>query len=103
MTLKRLLTLFALLSVLISSVAFAAPAAGQSNAPGAAELCREIDDEGEFNDVYCITRGECVNLVKGPGSEQSNNVAAAICGSELVRAIFGGTNKGQCIQEVRDL
>ncbi len=103
MTVKRLLTLFALLTVLISSVAFAAPAAAQSDSSAAAEFCRMLDEEGVLDDPSLqITRGECVNLVKGPSSANANNFIAAACGATIVQEFTETTNKGQCIKVLRD-
>jgi hypothetical protein len=102
MTVKRLLTLFGLLTVLISSVAFATPTMAQDvPANEAAELCRMLDEEGVL-EFFGVTRGECVNLVTGPASANANNFIAAICGAEIVQEFTETTNKGQCIKVLRD-
>jgi len=79
---------------------FLAPAAYAAPANDAAATCKAIDDDGGL-DQAGITRGECVNLIKGPASEQSNNFIAAVCGFEFVQDVTGTTNKGQCIKVLR--
>ena len=102
---KSLLVLFTLLTVLFSSVAFATTSSANGfggNAPAneAAEICRELDAEGELKE-FGLTRGECVNLFMGPASENANNFRAAICGIEFVQGLTETTSKGQCIKALR--
>lgn len=99
---KSLLVLFALLTVLISGMAFASPTVAQQDVPAneAAELCREFDDAGEL-DREGITRGECVNIFMGPASENANNFIAGVCGFDFALEITETTNKGQCIKALR--
>jgi hypothetical protein len=47
------------------------------------------------------TRGECVNALIGPASENANNCLAAICGIDAAQAELGVTSKGQCIKALR--
>lgn len=105
---KRLLTLVALLSVLVSSVAFAAPAmAGVEEDPAnvAAEICRELDEEGILGtgDFTGENRGKCVHFFMGPSSQNANNFIAALCGLDLGQLITGTTSKGECIKFARTL
>jgi hypothetical protein len=103
MTVKRLLTLFGLLTVLLSSVAFATPTMAQGvPANDAAEICRSLDEEGVL-DEFGVTRGECVNLFKGPASANANNFIAAVCGVDFIQENLGVSNKGQCIKVVKEL
>ena len=105
MTVKRLLTLFALLTVLISSVAFATPTMAQNDVPAneAAEFCRMLDEEGVLDDPSLqITRGECVNILKGPSNENANNFIAGACGATSVQEFTETTSKGQCIKVLRN-
>ena len=97
MMLKRLFALFALLTVLISSVAFAAPAVAQEPEQSAPELCREVDEQGLLDEIG-INRGECVNILMGFESENFHRVIVGFCGSEDVQEFTETTNKGQCIK-----
>ena len=105
MMLKRLFALFALLTVLISSVAFATPTMAQNDVPAneAAEFCRMLDEEGVLDDPSLqITRGECVNILKGPSNENANNFIAGVCGATSVQEFTETTSKGQCIKVLRN-
>ena len=97
MTVKRLLTLFGLLTVLISSVAFAAPAIAQEPEQTAPEACRQFDEDGLLDEIG-INRGECVNILMGQDSGNIHRVIVGFCGSEDIQEEFGTTNKGQCIK-----
>ena len=106
MNLKRLLTLFALLSVLFTSVAFASPTVAQifeSPANEAAEFCRELDEEGILGTGSSTgaNRGECVNFLMGPASQNANNFIAGACGFDVVQLITGTTSKSECIKFLR--
>ncbi len=97
---KALLVMFAILSL---TLGFAGTASAQSlPANDAAELCRVLDEAGVLDELG-LTRGECVNLFKGPASENANNFIAAICGVESSQEFTGTSNKGQCIKVVKVL
>ena len=68
----------------------------------AAELCRVLDAAGDLA-LYGLTRGECVILLKGPATEQSSDFISGVCGYTSSLEYLGVTNKGQCIQAVREL
>ena len=68
--------------------------------PTAAELCRQFDEQGLL-DLIGNTRGECVNVLSGPASEEAAYRIAAICGRENIWLILGVENKGQCIQALQ--
>ena len=97
MALKHLFTFFALLTVLISSVAFAAPAVAQEPEPTVPETCRQFDEDGVLDELG-LTRGECVNILKGFESGNIHRVIVGFCGSEDIQQQLGTTNKGQCIK-----
>ena len=81
-----------------------APAAGAFHLDPneAAELCRQLDEQGVLDQPGInVTRGECVNLISGPASENANNFVAALCGLDYVQQYTGTTNKGQCIKVLR--
>jgi hypothetical protein len=82
-----------------ASLFMAIPASAASPASDAAGLCTLVADQLP---QFGINQGECVNLVKGPASNNSNNFIAAICGIDLVQG-FLGENKGQCIKTIRSL
>ena len=86
--------------VLAGSLFMAAPASAlqivPQPAPDAAELCRSAEGEGFLFGV--TTRGECVNILKGPSSESSSSFIAGICGSDRVQFLSGATNKGECVK-----
>lgn len=63
----------------------------------AAEACREAEDQGVLEELG-ITRGECVNSLGTPGSENASSRIAALCGQEFAQQFTGTSNKGQCIQ-----
>ena len=68
----------------------------------AAELCRQLDEEGVLDAPGNeVTRGECVNILTGPASENANNFIAGICGLAFAQESTGTTSKGQCIKIVR--
>ncbi len=103
MLLKRLFAFVALLTVLVSSIGFASPTAAQQDVPAneAAEFCRELDAAGVLDDEG-VTRGECVNILRGPASENANNFIAGLCGLDFALEVTETTNKGQCIKVLRD-
>jgi hypothetical protein len=82
-----------------ASLFMAIPASAALPAPDATKLCKLVADQLP---QFGINQGECVNLVKGPASDNSNNFIAAICGIDLVQG-FLGENKGQCIKTTRSL
>jgi hypothetical protein len=101
---KRLVMIVALLTLVVSPVVFASGAAAQSGAPAAAEVCRQLDEAGVLDRPNNqLTRGECVNLLKGRSSPQANNFIAADCGQAETQEFAQTTNKGQCIKTVRAL
>ena len=109
MMLKRLFALVALLTVLVSSIGFAASASAQTADPdapgdsGVAALCRDFDEAGGLDvNGLLITRGECVTIVAGENFE-SQRYIAGVCGIDVVQASFGTTSKGQCIQVINKL
>ena len=67
----------------------------------AAEACRQFDEAGLLA-ALGVTRGECVNLHKGPVSENANNFIAAACSTPTGLTLTGTTNKGQCIKVLRE-
>src|SRR5215212_5380622 len=71
--------------------------AAQIPANEAAERCRALDEAGVLEDAG-VTRGECVNILKQPSSENANNFIAGRCGLDIVQAALGVENKGQCIK-----
>jgi hypothetical protein len=99
---KRVVLVIALLTLVVSPLVFSSVAVAQSDASVAAEMCRALDESGDLEDLG-ITRGECVNILKGPSSEQANNRIAGLCGETGIQAFFGVTNKGQCIKAARAL
>jgi hypothetical protein len=88
---KALLILFAILSL---TLGFVGTTSAQSEIPAneAAELCREFNENGTL-DALGLARGECVNIVKGPASENASNFFAGVCGIELNQE-FLGVSKG---------
>jgi hypothetical protein len=66
----------------------------------AAAICRKLDAKGVLTRAKA-TRGECVNLFKGPSSPKANNQIAAACGIDFLQRFLGVNNKGQCIKELR--
>jgi hypothetical protein len=92
----------AVAALAFSTVVLGATGAGAAPAGDAAEACRQIDDAGELA-LLGVTRGECVNLLKGPSSGRSDNFAAAFCGLDDLQLLLGGTNKGQCIKALRTI
>jgi len=84
---------------IVASPVFAAP----TGASDAAAFCQELNAEGFLLEELGITVGECVNLVKGPVNENSNNFVAAICGVDFIQEDVGTTTKGQCIKVVRTI
>lgn len=66
-------------------------------AQDAVEFCKMLAEEGVLKDEG-VTFGECVTILKGPSSENSNNVIAGACGIDGIVADFGASNKGQCIK-----
>ena len=101
---RRFMSWLVVLTMALSTLPFGAitASADPTNAAEVAELCRQADEEGIL-DEFGITRGECVNLGKGPASENANNFVAALCGLDALQESVGATNKGQCIQAVREL
>jgi hypothetical protein len=93
---KRLRTSLAVLTVLISSIAVAAPASAQNENPNtyAVDFCRGLEEEGLL-DALGITFGECVNIFAGLETQNINRAIAGFCGIDFFQAIFG--NKGQCV------
>ena len=87
---------------LAGSLFMAAPASAlqivPQPAPDAGEFCRAADEGGFLFGV--TTRGECVNILKGPSSDNSISFIAGICGSDLFQSLSGTTNKGECIKAV---
>ncbi len=99
---KRFAMLFVLLGIFMAPVvAFhGTVAAAPGGARDAVALCQELNAEGVLAD-FGVTFGECVNLFKGPASENANNFIAAICGVDFIQEEVGTTSKGQCIKIVR--
>ena len=102
MTVKRLLTLFGLLMVLASSVAFAAPAIAQEPEQTAPDACRQFDEDGLLDELG-LTRGECVNILKGFESGNIHRIIVGACGEEELQEQLGTTNKGQCIKVLTEM
>lgn len=104
MVLKRSLAAFMLAALLVSTFAFAfaATASADSDASAAVDFCRELDEAGELEEAG-VTFGECVNIIKGPSSENANNFVAGLCGLDEALVLTGTTNKGQCIKALRDM
>jgi hypothetical protein len=101
---KRFVLIIALLTLVVSPVVFASGAAAQSDASAAAELCRQLDERGAFDDPeQQITFGECVNFLKGALSPQDTNFIAAFCGQTRMQRVTETTNKGQCIKVLKAL
>jgi len=99
MTLKRLFGLVALLTVLVSSIGFASPTVAQVG-PGnseAARFCRAVEADGLLG-PRDVTRGECINIFKGPASANATNFFAGLCGNKGLQERLGTPNKGQCIK-----
>ena len=93
-------SLLVLLAVLLMTLGFVGTAsADPTGANDAAEFCRFLDEEGVL-DEFGVTRGECVNLVKGPASANANNFVAGLCGIDFVQEDLGVSNKGQCIKAI---
>jgi hypothetical protein len=97
---RRFGTGLAVAALALSTTVLGATGAWAAPASDVAEACREIDEAGELA-LLGLTRGECVNFLKGPSSEHSNNFVAAFCGIDLVQLGLGVTNKGQCIKAFR--
>jgi hypothetical protein len=76
-----------------------APAAHAAGANTAAEMCRQADEAGLLDQPGVgITRGECVNIVKGFDNGSAGSVLSGLCGTEFGQQLAGVTNKGQCIK-----
>ncbi len=99
---KRFAMLFVLLGIfMVPIVTFhGTVAAAPTGAPDAVASCRELNDTG-FLANFGITFGECVNIFKGPASENANNRVAGLCGIEIIQGQLETTNKGQCIKIAR--
>ena len=74
----------------------------QPGATGAVAVCQEFRDSGILDEAGA-TFGECVNVTKGPSSENATNFFAAICGIDSSLEFTNTANKGQCIKVVRAL
>ena len=98
MSLKRIAVVVALLAPLVAPVVLGADAAAQSDEPTPPETCRQLDEAGILDrpDID-LTRGECVNILKGPSNPEASNRFAGSCSFPSVQEFFGATNKGQCI------
>ncbi len=66
------------------------------------QMCRMADEAG-FLDAVGATRGECLNTLRGPASENAANFAAGLCGAEHIQQEVGATNKGECIKRMNSL
>jgi hypothetical protein len=97
---RRFGVALAVAALALSTTALGATGAGASPASDAAEACRQIDEAGELA-LLGLTRGECVNLLKGSSSDRSSNLIAAFCGLDEVQIAFGVSSKGQCIKAFR--
>lgn len=97
---KRLAVLAAVACTVPMALAVAPANAVPAN--DAAELCRALDEAGALEQFSPgATRGDCVNLYKGPSSENANNFIAGACGLDFVQALFDTSNKGQCIKAAK--
>ena len=101
MMLKRLFALIALLTVLFSSLGFAAPAMAQSDNSdaGVVAICREADEEG-FLDDSGLTFGECVAAIGGQTDGNLSRFVAGLCGADFAQEQFG--SKGQCVSTLQE-
>ncbi len=104
MMLKRLFALITLLTVLVSSLGFAASAGAQTTDPpgasGPVALCRMLDEQGQL-DQAAVTFGECVTIFAN--ELFSAPFIAGICGIDTNQESLGTTNKGQCIKVLNEL
>lgn len=94
--LTRILPMFALMTVLITSSAASEPVAAQeaNRTALAAEVCREWDEIGWLNELG-LTRGECIN--EYVGGANSNRLMSGMCGYDYFQQNVY-TNKGECIR-----
>jgi hypothetical protein len=74
------------------------------NAPS---LCRALDAAGYLDlPQVNVTRGECVNVAKYLLFDQEqgrNSAIAGVCGSTYFQNVTQTTNKGQCINVLRNV
>ena len=102
---QRVLTGLAVLSLGVAAIAgvvIAPTSVSAAPARDAAAACRSLD-EADRLERFGLTRGECVNILKGPASERSNNFIVGLCSYSFAPALTGTTNRGQCIQVLRSL
>lgn len=87
-------------TALLASTMSAAPA-NAAPARSAVEFCQLADESGVL-EADGVTFGECINIFRGPASENSLNEIAGFCGFDSLLVITGTENKGQCIQVARN-
>lgn len=98
MSLKRTAVVVALLALLVAPAVLGADAAARSDEPTPTETCRQLDEAGILDrPTIDLTRGECVNIFKGPSNPEATNFLAGACSIPSRQEFFGATNKGQCI------
>ena len=100
---RKFLVMFTLLlGMLVLPLAMSGltASAEPGGAKDAVALCQALDEAGEL-EAAGATFGECVNVIQGPSSEQSNNFIAGLCGLDFALELTGTTSKGQCIKVVR--
>ena len=94
--------LLGMLALPLAMSGLSASAAPATPAKTAVEFCQALDEAGVLDEAGA-TFGECVNIFKGPASEQANNFIAGLCGLAGIPEQVGATNKGQCIKVVNEL
>jgi hypothetical protein len=100
---KKAIGILGALALMLSAFAVQPLAvSAQTPANEVAAICRQLDAEGVLA-AAGVTRGECVNILKGPSSANANNFIAGLCGLDEVLEFTGTTNKGQCIQVLGEL
>ena len=68
----------------------------------AAEVCHQADERGDLK-ALSITRGDCVDSLIGPRTEEATREIAALCAVVGVQTNVGATTTTQCIRNVEDL
>lgn len=99
MAVKRLLILFALLTILISSMTFATPAMANPSSDDAALSCRAQDDAGLL-EATGFNRGECVNLEASIATGNVNREIVGTCAIDIFHMHYG--TKGQCVAALHE-
>ena len=86
--------LVAILPVTVSSLVFSTPASAEPGGrSGLTDTCRSNNEAGALK-CSGHNRGECVNHLSGPSSQNASHNLAARCGLDSHQVATDTTNKG---------